>query len=134
MERAGEEAMPWGWMGRRRPSFSQVRGHHWGHSGQEERAHHQAYAGILVLSLPLGPLWKLAPYPSTPGLGGLRVVHAFPHLKSRQTATWHFVFGHLVLWTLKSNVVLSSIPMFYHRRQCFSWGFWARSFQKETSQ
>ena len=68
------------------------------------------------------------------GLGGLRVVHAFPHLKSRQTATWHFVFGQLALWTLRGHVVSSSIPMFYHRRPCFSWGLWARSFQKETSQ
>ena len=65
-----------------------------GCSGQEERSHRQAYAGI-VLSPPLWPLWKPAPYPSTPGPG---CAPCLPHLKSRQTTTRHLVFGHLALW------------------------------------
>ena len=53
------------------------------------------------------------------GLGVLRVVHAFPHLKSRQTTTWHFVFGHLALWhtqkqcgVIKYSHVLSQEAVF----------------------
>lgn len=127
-EQVGRKCRRVGWGGEV-SSLSQVGGHHWERNGQEGSSHHQAYAGILILSLYLGPLWNLSPYPSTsvPGCPGR--VHAFPWGRRQHgvlcLGTW--LFG-----TVRGNVVKSFLVL--SREAVFLLGFGPRSFQKEGYQ